>query len=168
MKSAQAVVISIVIVAVILVIGIFILAQMTTTFDLPGVAQTVTGEQGYINQTGYQLVGFPGHLFEATNWAITSALNNTANTTIAAGNFTLSSTGVVTNATARVFSTVTFNYTYTYTGDTNSSLAANNSVEALSDGTPWLTIVIVVAFAVIVLGFLTSGFNGVKSDNLVY
>jgi len=42
---------------------------------------------------------------------------------------------------------------------TVASNAAGSAVTALSNGTPWLTILVVVGFAVIVLGMLTSGFG---------
>lgn len=50
------------------------------------------------------------------------------------------------------------------------SAAANAAIsvtEALSNGTPWITILVVVGFAVIVLGMLTSGF-GRAAEGPVY
>ena len=46
--------------------------------------------------------------------------------------------------------------------------AAGDAVTALSNGTPWLTILVVVGFAVIVLGMLTSGFSEAASGAPVY
>jgi len=51
---------------------------------------------------------------------------------------------------------------------TVSSNAAGSAVTALSNGTPWLTILVVVGFAVIVLGMLTSGFSDASGGSPVY
>lgn len=49
----------------------------------------------------------------------------------------------------------------TFTASTAAANAAASVVTALSNGTPWITILVVVGFAVIVLGMLTSGFGRV-------
>lgn len=46
--------------------------------------------------------------------------------------------------------------------------AAGDAVDALGNGTPWLTILVVVGFAVIVLGMLTSGFSEAGGGAPVY
>jgi len=55
-------------------------------------------------------------------------------------------------------------------GATNSAAynAAGEAVTALGNGTPWLTILVVVGFAVIVLGMLTSGFSEAGGGSPVY
>ena len=53
-------------------------------------------------------------------------------------------------------------------GTSVASNAAGDAVTALSNGTPWLTILVVVGFAVIVLGMLTSGFNQAGGGSPVY
>jgi len=47
-------------------------------------------------------------------------------------------------------------------------VAAGDAVTALGNGTPWLTILVVVGFAVIVLGMLTSGFSQASGGAPVY
>jgi hypothetical protein len=47
----------------------------------------------------------------------------------------------------------------TFVASTAAANAAGDIVVALSSGTPWITILVVVGFAVIVLGMLTSGFG---------
>lgn len=169
MKSAQGTVLTVVIIGIVLVIGIFILAQMSTTFDTDNTAVTVTGTTGHINETGFTLPPNAGQTLNANNFAVVTAMNTTSGLVITSPNFTVNSaTGLVTNATAVRWNAVTFNWTYTYSAATNASSAADSSVEALSDGTPWLTILIVVAFAVIVLGMLTSGFNGSRNNDVIY
>jgi uncharacterized membrane protein len=46
--------------------------------------------------------------------------------------------------------------------------AAGDITTSLADGTPWITILVVVGFAVIVLGMLTSGFGRAASGSPVY
>lgn len=51
---------------------------------------------------------------------------------------------------------------------TAASNAAGEVVTSLGSGTPWITILVVVGFAVIVLGMLTSGFKNSDSGGPVY
>ncbi len=48
-------------------------------------------------------------------------------------------------------------YAYTYNADSATSNASGDLVTSLSGGSAWITILIVVGFATIVLGMLTSG-----------
>ena len=48
-------------------------------------------------------------------------------------------------------------YSYTYTADSATSNASGDLVISLSGGSAWITILIVIGFATIVLGMLTSG-----------
>lgn len=56
----------------------------------------------------------------------------------------------------------------TFTASTAAYNAAGSTVTALSNGTPWITILVVVGFAVIVLGMLTSGFSEASTGAPVY
>ena len=158
-KKLVALIMSIVLIAVFLVIGIYINSLLEISLLASNTGITINGEAGTITAAGYQLAGQAGNLTGAGGWAVTSAINTTSGLLIAPGNYTVSTSGLVTNATARVWSAVTFNYTYIASVPTAASLAANGSVDALASGTPWLTILVVVGFAVIVLGYLTSGFG---------
>jgi hypothetical protein len=97
---------------------------------------------------------------------ITTVLNTTNNVVITAGNYTQVGC-VVTNKTndLTLGQTWFFTYPYTYSAGSAASNAAGSSVSALSNGTPWLTIIVVVSFAVIVLGMLTAGFNRGSTPN---
>jgi len=46
--------------------------------------------------------------------------------------------------------------------------AANDLVTALSGGSAWITILVVVGFATIVLGMLTSGLGARKKEESIY
>jgi len=52
---------------------------------------------------------------------------------------------------------VKVSYSYTYTANSATSNASGDLVTSLSGGSAWITILIVVGFATIVLGMLTSG-----------
>lgn len=56
----------------------------------------------------------------------------------------------------------------TFTAGTAAANAAGSTVTALAQGTPWITILVVVGFAVIVLGMLTSGFSNAGAGAPVY
>jgi len=48
-------------------------------------------------------------------------------------------------------------YDYTFTNESTSSTASGNLVTSLAGGNSWITILVVVGFAVIVLGMLSEG-----------
>lgn len=56
----------------------------------------------------------------------------------------------------------------TFIAGTAAANAAAATVVSLSGGTPWITILVVVGFAVIVLGMLTSGFGEASGGAPVY
>ena len=104
----------------------------TTTSTFPLDSNTVINETGgFINSTGYTLdsASRPGFISPV----ITLAINATDGATISAGNYTVSSIGVVTNATAVTFDTVKF--TYTYSSDSQAKISSdavvNNSLTSI-------------------------------------
>jgi len=82
-------------------------------------------EEGWINSSGYTLdeadaIGF-------RNLAIVAVYNTTDDVLIAAGNYTVTDAGVITNATAAVWTGVQINYTYTYVGEDTAYQAVNDT-----------------------------------------
>ena len=129
---------------------------------------TITGESGFINSSGYRLN--IANFQDFGSITITSARNATA--IIGAGNFTVNATtGRVTNKTTStipgVWTGVTFNYTATFTNQTAASEASAEVVEALSTGTSWISILVVVGFATIILTMLTSGLGNAAARDAV-
>jgi choline-glycine betaine transporter len=154
--NLQRFIISVVIIGVVLVVGIYITDSIGQTVRAENTAATVTNETGaYVNSTGYTLALATADSFG--NPVITAAWNATDDGPIGLGNITVSGAGVVTNATATEWSDVIVSYTYTYTADTDASDAASDVVDALATGTSWISILVVVGFAVIILTMLTSG-----------
>lgn len=98
-----------------LVIGVIIALVITSTLggaDLHTTTRTggtVTDEAGWINTTTYTLAEASG---SRTSYVITGALNTTDSQMLLAGNYSVDSNGVVTNASATEWEAITFNYTY--------------------------------------------------------
>jgi len=151
--NLQKFIISVVIVGVALVIGIYITDSIGDTVKATNTAGTVANETGWLNETGYTLGQASLEDFVAGTLVV---LNATDNTTILSGNYTLTS-NVLTNATETTWPSVRISYPYTYTASTNASDAADDVVDALATGTSWISILVVVGFAVIILTMLTSG-----------
>jgi len=145
----------VVVVGVVLVMAIFIAGSIQDATYEDNTVATVTNETGsWLNETTYTVDSST-----ATNFAgltILSAINTTDNSSIGVGNFSVSGSGF-TNATATTWDSIWVTYSYSYSADTAASNASSDLVTSLSNGSGWLTILIVVGFATIVLGMLTSG-----------
>jgi len=163
-------ILGIVVIAIMLVVGIYIQATMETTFDADDTAGTAVNESLARPTTAGITLTTGNNLRNGACGTITAVYNTTNGVLITAGNYSQSNC-IVTNLTsdASLGATWLYNYPYTYSADTNASVAAADSVDALGSGTPWLTIIVIVGFAVIILGFLTSGFGNVSNTpGLVY
>ena len=168
--NLQKFIISVVIVGVILVLGIYISSEIGGIVDAPNTAGSVTNESGaYVNLTGYTLEQASLTDFSGTITAVWANVSLTPYL-IPASNYTLSDAGVLTNATivpnATEYNDANVSYTYTYTAATSASDAADDVVDALATGTSWITILVVVGFATIILTMLTSGLgNMARREN---
>lgn len=148
---------------IISLILIFVMVQTVNTSNLLGADDTLTitttnESGGYINATGYQL----GTTYNSSrsSFAILQAWNATDGLLLTSGNYTVNSTGFVTNATATTWADVNFTYTYVFTYTNDEQLAANNlagnfttGVSNISSKVPTILLIaaIVVLLTVIVL-----------------
>ena len=108
LNQAFGAVLTLVLVAILVIVAIYMVSSLQTSFPLTSL--TTTNETGaYINSTGYQLKNMT--LCRASSPAITQILNTTSATVITSGNYTLSATGLVTNATAATYTNVKISYT---------------------------------------------------------
>ena len=90
---------------------------------------TVVNESGAINQTGYTLSRVNEPSF--ANPTAVLIINASDNKSIASGNYTLSSLGVLTNASAVIWSTVKITYTYSaIASDSRNAYESINDTEA--------------------------------------
>jgi len=160
--NLQRFIIMIVIVGISLVLGIYINDTIGDTVDAPLTAASIINETGYANTTGYTLYA-ADNAVDFASPAITALFNRTDGTVVGLGNVTVSDAGVVTNATATVWNNLSITYTYTYTAETSASTAASEVTSALSTGTSWISILVVVGFAVIIFSLLTRGFGEVAT-----
>ena len=84
--------------------------------------------------------------------------NGTGGISIPANVFTQTGCNVVNATSSELYgTTLKISYPYTYSASTSASNASGDLVDALGSGTAWITIIIVVGFAVVVLGAITSG-----------
>ncbi|MFX1312077.1 MAG: hypothetical protein ACFFHD_05650 [Promethearchaeota archaeon] len=90
---------------------LFVAQLQTNTLDVSRKSTfTTLNESGWINSSGYQLTNYTEPAF--ADPTITLAINNSDDGAIASGNYTVSTTGFITNATAANWVDVNFSYTY--------------------------------------------------------
>jgi len=170
--NLQRFIVSIVIIGVVLVVGIYITDSIGNTVKAENTAASVTNETAFLNTTGYTLA-LSTSAEDFANPAITAVWANVSGTPylVPPANYTLTG-NVLTNATeipnATEYDDSSVSYTYTYTADTDASDAAADVVDALATGTSWISILVVVGFAVIILTMLTSGLgNAARKEDAV-
>ena len=161
--NLQKFIISVVIIGIVLVVGIYI----TDVIGDAAMAENTAGS--IVNET----ITFPANnavqslsvagLEDVACGTPTSVTNQTSTgQLLTIGNFTISGC-TITNATALSAAigngTIAISYPYTYTATTDASNAAVDVVDALATGTAWISILVVVGFAVIILTMLTSGLS---------
>ena len=135
LETSKAVMISFLILAV---TGVAVILALSTlqnavgdTIDNTDYALSATNETGaYINITGYTLDGYNSTWSDIT---LTALWNTTTDVNILIGNGTISSVGVLTNASTSDYSTnnygvdVSYTYTYTYDSGQMDSITGNVS-----------------------------------------
>lgn len=162
MENANKLILGIVIISVTLIIAIYIVSTLETSFEVPNTSGSAVNETvtGLTNTTGVGDYLSANSLKDAA-CSVSIVKNATSGATVPATNYTM--TNCLIKAVSNSYyvgQNVKVTYTYTYTASTNASVAAGDVTTSLDSGTPWITIIVVVGFAVMVLGFLTSGFKG--------
>jgi len=147
-----------------LVIGVIIAFVIVSTLSGAGLLEssrstgTVTDEtDGFINSTTYQIAGLDTNFIPGTISIV--AKNFTDGTTIPAANYTLSSTGVLTNATIVVYTNVTLDYSFSiYSAEelSGDALSANftRGVDNVSAKIPTVLLVAAIVLILSVLAIL--------------
>jgi hypothetical protein len=157
--NLQRFILSIVLVGIVLIIGIYI------TSEIGQVSKAVNTAGSVVNETVTGLTNSSGagdflsvYNLEDVSCSIGSVLNATSNATVPATNYTLVNCKIyATSGSPYTGANVKVSYTYTYTSSTAASNASENVTEALATGTSWISILVVVGFAVIILTMLTQG-----------
>lgn len=143
--------------AVVLVFGIIMSQELTDTPN--DVLVNVTNETGgWINTTTYTLDNANACNFNAP--VITTAWNATSGAVIGSGNYTVSSAGVVSNASTTAWNSVNFRYTYNW-GD-EACLSGNATVVGLGTFADFWEIIVLAIVITIVIGLLLIVFGGRK------
>lgn len=119
--------ITVFIAVMLLAVGITLTALSNANDSFNGnVTQTITiiNETGFANSTGYTLAYT--NIARTSTPVLTQLINRTSQTIIGLGNATVSSTGIVTNATATVWNNLSI--TYTYVKDITNSTTTNSAI----------------------------------------
>lgn len=107
---------------------------------------TTTGEAGWINSSGYTVDDATAPGFRS--FAITSITNETGGFLIASGNYTYTSAGVITNATAVTWTAVEINYTYVYSSNNTATESIGETVTSIAGVAEWFPIIITITVMV--------------------
>lgn len=166
--NLQRFIITVVIVGVTLVIGLYISDMLNVTLDTPGVATRAVNESLGAVRTGSAYTVAQASQLGFANMVVTQMLNNSVGSVvIPATNYTYTSAGVVTPVLSNVLYNNTIwrvTYTYTFTNQSAASSAATEVTNALSTGTAWISILVVVGFATVVLSMLTAGLGNTARE----
>ena len=154
LNQAFGAVLTLVLVAVLVIIAVVIFVSLQTSFT--GTSDvTITNESGaYINGTGYTTDNAADCEFGAAT--ATTVLNATNGITIASGNYSLSTAGVLSNLTATNFIDVLLSYTYTWGSE--ACTASENMTTEFSNYTSLIGLVGTIIFLGLVIGVLVASF----------
>lgn len=170
-KQATLLITTILIVGLTLIIGILIISTIQTNVRTTGVAGTIANETLARPLTAQSLAAGTTYL-DGSCGALTSVLNLTGTNAIVLANFTQTGCSIVLANTSSMeefsHASYRFSYTYTYSQNTIASDSAGAIVDALGVGPSWLSIILVCFFAVIVLGWLSSGLNSATNKGSTY
>ncbi len=154
LNQAFGAVLTLVLVAVLVIVAIVIFVSLQDSFAGTS-SVTVTNETGgFINTPGYTLNGAANCSFG--NPVIVEARNSTSGGIIVAANYTVSSVGIVTNATATTFASVEFDYTYTF--GSGACTAAEDLTVEFGTYTSLIGLVGTIIFLGLVIGILVTAF----------
>lgn len=134
----------------------FVFVSMRSEF--PQVNSATLNETGaWFNSSGYTVDDADSTGFG--NFAVTEARNGTSGAVIASGNYTVNSaTGVVTNATSKVWGTVQLDYTYD--SDGSDRLAIDTSRTGFIAMIPLLGLVLLVVVLAAIIAVVLSMYIG--------
>lgn len=156
-------------VALLFVIGFLIMIFTIMSGNLAGssriaTVQTVTNETTFINATGDQL-NIGG--LNARGYTISQAINTTSGTNIAAANFTVSDSGLVTNATAVAWNFVSANYTFTFDANTTATQTILSTGNSIAGVTSWFPIIITITVMVCLILLTVIIIVAIRSSGLL-
>lgn len=169
-KAFFAIVLAVALLAYVIVV---IMGTLNTTTLIPQLNGAEYNEVGYINTSTYTLTKSSALGFNTP--VIVSAINRTSGALIGAGNYTVSSLGVVSNASAIVYTNVSFNYTYIYNSQSTNnlnSITGNTSTgitgffSNISPVYGILAILVIILVLVVLVRVVTGGGMGQRESSV--
>jgi hypothetical protein len=153
LNQAFGAVLILVLIGALVVIGIYLVSSLNTSFPLESV--TVINESGAINATGYTLANVSS--CRAASPVIVAIVNATSGKVVAAANYSLSTTTwIITNLTGENYADAHITYTFDYGGTTCE--AANTTITQFSGYPTLVGLVGTIIFLGIVIGVLVGSF----------
>jgi len=148
-QSMEKFIIAVVVIGVLLVMGIFISSSIQDATRESASSSVSNETLTTVTESGEYLTAYSLNDVVCTT-------NASGGEIISSGNYTQTNCLIAFKGATTGYNNTDWNvtYTYTYSADTNTSVAAGDLVTALSGGSAWVTILIVVGFATIVLGML--------------
>lgn len=143
-------------VLLLLVVLIYFFGVLGTGLEFTKDAQSFTNQSGWINGTTFQLAN--GVTGDPRDFALVQVLNGSA--VIPATNYTLSTTGLITNTTAVNWDNATF--TYTYNNNSAEIVATQTGQSDTSKAIPLVGILFVILAIGGVVGVLITSMMGRK------
>ena len=154
LNQAFGAVLVVVLIAILVIIGIFLFENLQSTFVSTSV--TVTNEtEAWLNITTYTVDNAGACNFNT--FAISSAINDTENTAILLANFTVDTdAGTFTNATALNYNNVSLTYTYLWGGE--ACTATDDMITQFATYPALIGLVGTIVFLGLVIGVLVASF----------
>jgi hypothetical protein len=149
-------VLTLMLIAILVIISIFLFSSLSVT--VPDRAQTKINETGYINGSAHN----PYYLGNSSDCgfgspSITRIINASDGLVITSPNYTVSSTGILTNLTSKNW--VRVNITYTFTDKGEACIASRNMITNFSQYPALVGLVGTIIFLGIVIGVLVASFT---------
>lgn len=160
-----------------LVIAIIIAFVVTTTIgdagllDAKRTTTTVTNETGgFINETGYTLSEATQQYFVPGSASVTFAYNNSNGSLIDSSQYSVSSVGVITNATDLNFADVNFTYAWTeYSNEEQAELELSGNfssgVDNVSEQVPTVLLIAAIVLIITLLAVMVSVWRRMKTPS---
>ena len=154
LNQAFGAVLTLVLLGVLIIISIFLFDSLGATLVSSSVITITNESNAYINSTGYTLADASVCNFASPG--ISGAFNASSNAPILLANITLSSDGIITNATNTVFTNVLISYTYNWGGE--ACVASDDLIVQFAAYTTLVGLVGTIIFLGIVIGVLVTSF----------
>ena len=164
-KEIQQVTLGIMIIGVTLIVAIFIFASMSDNFIETQSKSIINETLTSVTETGENLA--LSSLRDAS-CSITQCLNSSDGVLITSGNITATNCNIAfkIGATGTNFNNTDWkcSYSTSFTNNTQAGHTSLDLIDSLGTGTAWLSIIITVVFAIVILRFMTAGLNDVNQQ----